>query len=201
MIKTIIFDFGGVLGSEAHTWESNFKEIVSLTGMSPREIQAIFERHWPKLKIGKEKAEPFWKDVATQAKIRVGAKELEKVYSSKISLNKAVLELAENLKKRNFRLAILANESKEWMNIKIKKFHLKSIFDKIYCSAFLGVAKPSTEIFEYVLNDLCVSGENIVFIDNQRNNVRAAKELGIKGILFQNLTQTEKDLGHLLRDS
>ena len=43
MITLVIFDFG-----------------ADLTGLLPTQIAAIFEKHWPKLKIGEEKMTEFW---------------------------------------------------------------------------------------------------------------------------------------------
>ncbi len=197
MIKLIIFDFGGVLGSEAHAWETNFREILDLTGLTPKEIHKILSNHWPNLKTGKEKVAIFWKDVYKQSKNKITKGKLEKIYNSQISINKPVLNLAKQLKDRGFNLVILANASKEWINIKIKKFHLNKIFTKIYSSSSLGFGKPKPEAFTYVLNDLKVKAADVVFIDNQKNNIKTAKKLGIRSILFKNLKQLKKDLSKL----
>jgi len=54
VFKTIIFDYGGVLGSDANEWETTFRKIPQVAELSSQKIQNIFEKHWLKLKLGKE---------------------------------------------------------------------------------------------------------------------------------------------------
>lgn len=194
MIKTIIFDFGGVVGSDANDWETNFSQVQEITGLSSQELNEIFDEHWSSLKIGKGNVGNFWQNVVGKSKKKIEPEELATIYNSKISINTRVLELVKVLKKRGFILIILSNESKEWMDIKIEKFKLDKFFDKIYCSAYLGISKPSIEIFNYVLRDLRIKASKIIFIDNQINNINIAEKLGIKTILYKNVQQLNEQL-------
>ena len=47
------------------------------------------------------------------------------------------------------------------------------------------VMKPDHRIFELALNRFGIKAEETVFIDDNPNNVQAANEVGIQGILFQ----------------
>ena len=56
------------------------------------------------------------------------------------------------------------------------------------------VMKPDHRIFELALDRFGIKAEETVFIDDNPNNVKAANELGIHGILFQSREQLEKEL-------
>ena len=174
MIRTIIFDFGGVLGSDADAWETNFERILEITRISLIQMNQIYKSHSLKLNLGKQELSDLWKVVCKQSKKDIKITNLQKIYESNISINRDVLNLAIELKHKGFNMEILSNESKDGMKIKTKKFNLDKIFSNIYCSAFLGMAKPDQKIFEYALNDLRIGGGEAVFIDDRKENIRSA---------------------------
>ena len=196
--KTIIFDFGGVLGSDADEWTKSFKRIPEMTGLNPDELQDIWRRHWKEVKIGKKELRAVFEDMAMHSKKRVAVSSLEEAYIKGISINQKVLDFAKEIKQKGFDTAILANESKQAMEEKIKRFGLNRLFSKIYCSADLGMAKPNKDIFEYALKDLGKKEQDVIFIDNQEINVEMANSLGIKTIHFKGIGQLKKELTKML---
>lgn len=197
MIKAILFDYGGVLGNDSDAWEKEFVEIPLLTGLSPQKLSSIFEKHWPMLKIGSESVLSFWKDVSNQAPHKTTSTTLNHAYLTHISINNCVLSFAKDLKK-SFITGILSNETKQWMNAKIKIFSLRKVFNPIYCSAMVGIAKPDHRLFLHVLSDLSLNPNEITLIDNQTKNIEVASGLGFHTILYQNPAQLKKDLVSLL---
>lgn len=189
MIKAIIFDYGGVLGSDSHEWDTTFKEIKRLTGLQSEELQGLFKDYWPLLKTGKEKLINFFAEVSKISKKKTTAKKLEKSYLQNVAGLKTIINYTASLKSKGYTLYILANESKEGMETKIRKFGLKKIFTKIYCSANIGIGKPDPRIFKYVLKDAKIKPSETIFIDNQFPNIEVAKKLGIKTIHYENLPQ------------
>lgn len=197
MVKVIAFDFGGVIGSDADEWQTTFIKINKITGLTADELQELFIKHWPDLKVGRGNIENFWTEVAKRSHLDVDPKVLRKIYNENITANGKLLSFCKTLK-RKYKLVILSNNTKDWMDEEIGRFKLNSIFEKIYSSADLGISKPSREIFEYVFRDLGVKPQEIIFIDNQENNIEAAQALGINTILFRNLDQLKKDLSSFL---
>lgn len=119
-----------------------------------------------------------------KAKKNISIDTIENSYLKGITINENVLNIAKELKKKGYKIYILSNEAREWMEYKIRKFKLDKIFEKVYCSAFLGISKPDPEIFKKVLSELKIGPQDILFIDNQEKNIEVAKSLGIKTILF-----------------
>lgn len=197
MIKVIAFDFGGVLGPDADDWNKTFKEIPKLTGLKDKELQNLFESHWPKLKYSQEPMKTLWQLVANKSRKAVDPEKLREIYNKSIYIEKAALKLIKDLRKR-FKVVLLANDSDDDYITKTKKLKLNMIFDKLYCSSQLGISKPNPKIFNYVLEDLGIKPQEALFIDNQENNIKTAKSLGINPILYKNLSQLKKDLAKYL---
>ncbi len=60
----------------------------------------------------------------------------------------------------------------------IKKQYNFADFNKIYLSYELGVQKPDHRIYKYIEEDLNLAPEKILFIDDVKENIIAAKERG-----------------------
>ncbi len=193
-IKYIFFDYGGVFGPNSDDWNDIFSEILDVTGLSLEEMDKIWTRDWPDLKTGKKELSSIWEEARLISKKEVSAERLMKIYEKNIFLYHDVLDFVRGLKQKGYKLVMLSNESKYAMDVKVRKFHLDEIFEKIYCSAYLGMAKPDPEIFRYVLDDLGVSAEEVVFVDNQENNIGSVSKLGIRGVLFKSLEELKKNL-------
>ncbi len=107
--------------------------------------------------------------------------------------NPGTRSLIRGLRKRYF-VAALTNLSPEMFRLWDAKHHLSREFDAFYYSGKYGVRKPEPQIFKIVMRDLGVRGRDIVFIDDNAENINAAKKLGIRGIVFENAAQCEKAL-------
>jgi putative hydrolase of the HAD superfamily len=94
------------------------------------------------------------------------------------------LEILKSLKK-NYRLFLLSNTNiihVEYYNkIIYEKFnlHFSDIFDYIFYSHEIGMRKPDTEVFEYVLKFSQLDSKETLFADDLEINISAAKQAGI----------------------
>ena len=53
------------------------------------------------------------------------------------------------------------------------------LFDKMYLSHEVGLRKPDIEIFEYILTEQKLIGEEVFFIDDSPQHLASAKKIGI----------------------
>ena len=70
-------------------------------------------------------------------------------------------------------------------------------FDEIIVSGKVGRLKPNKDAFQAVLDEYNLTKEECVFLDDQPENIMAAREFGIPSILFKNYYQTRKELHEL----
>ena len=60
------------------------------------------------------------------------------------------------------------------------------------------LCKPDKRIYTELLTKYNLKPEETIFIDDREDNIKAAKELGIHGIIFQNVENTEKEIGYAM---
>ena len=94
-------------------------------------------------------------------------------------------------------LGTLNNES-EALNVhRIDTFSLGSIFPVFFSSCWLGVRKPTQAIYTRVLGMAQTEPERTLFIDDRVQNLKPAASLGMKTIQFQSAEQLRSELSHL----
>jgi putative hydrolase of the HAD superfamily len=67
-------------------------------------------------------------------------------------------------------------------------------FDVLVWSYQLGIAKPDAEIYRHTLERLGTQPEETLFIDDKRENVEAARALGIRSIEYSSVEQLRAEL-------
>lgn len=92
------------------------------------------------------------------------------------------LSQIENLDgSKKFRFLALSNWDKESFAIVRKIFEKElAYFDGMVISADVGTIKPNIEIFEYTMERYHLRPEKCIFIDDQYENIMAAKAFGIE---------------------
>lgn len=108
----------------------------------------------------------------------------------------AVAVLAE-LKSRGVPLYALTNWSADKAPVMYKLFDFVNWFEGVVVSGLIGCAKPGREIYEHLIRTHNIDPHTTVYIDDMRENVDAAVELGFAGIWFRSPDQLRRDLaGH-----
>jgi putative hydrolase of the HAD superfamily len=93
------------------------------------------------------------------------------------------VEIAKTLAK-DYSLAILSNDVKEWSNYLRTKFDLNSLFKIIIISGEVGYRKPDKRIYNILLDRIQSPPSDCVFVDDRSKNLRPGSEIGIKTIRF-----------------
>ena len=94
------------------------------------------------------------------------------------------LHLIKKLK-RNHTIFLLSNTNAIHINAFKKQLGDKKwlefckLFDKMYLSHEVGLRKPDIEIFEYILTEQKLIGEEVFFIDDSPQHIASAKKIGI----------------------
>ncbi len=192
MIKNIIIDFGGVIGTDADTI---FTVVLSKHGIPKESALEIWNKHWDAMANGSEHVESVWKTVKEYT-----TSDINNVigdYHGLIDVNQNMLDLCSEMKKKGYKMGVLANETIEWMNIKREKGKLNDIFDVVYSSADIKFPKPQNEAYLKTLESLNAKPEETLFIDDHERNIKAAEALGMQGLVFKNIVQLKNDLSEI----
>jgi len=109
---------------------------------------------------------------------------------------KKLWDLLPKLKKR-YKLAVINNGNsladKYWK----KKFDF-SIFDEFIVSAKIGIKKPDPKIYLLTCKKLRVRTEHCLFMDDSSENIKTAKKLKMKTILWNNRMDAYKKFTSLI---
>lgn len=107
--------------------------------------------------------------------------------------NETVL-LIKRLTQSGLRQACMSNiDQTHWE--KIQSFpNVDSLFEKRFLSFEHKVVKPNADSFIQMLEFLGCDRDDVVFIDDRKDNVNSARDSGIDGIVFENHAQLLKDL-------
>jgi len=208
-IKSIIFDVGGVLAlprgksllhpQRGHRELGVHEEIAKKLKISVDQWFDSIDTIYSKSIEGKVSEEKIISVISKN--IKVSKKKLTKIiiksYRKKFKQNKKLYKLAFKLKKQKYKIAILSDQwhlSKEALIL--PKYFKK--FDKVVVSCDVGIRKPNMKIYKLILKELKIPAKNCLFIDNQEWNIKPAKKLGMKTILFKDNKKTFKELKKIM---
>jgi len=177
-IKYVILDLGGVLVKIEP--DNFYKKIFQLTGININILKDIKND----ITLGLITPEEAFEKVIKNYKLKISLKEIIDSFVYDYIGNKidGVDEFLSRLKDLDIKISLLSNTNKLHFDYIKKLFNDFKIFDKIYLSYELNLAKPDKRIYEYVLNDLKIPASEIIFIDDTDENIKTALDLGFKAI-------------------
>ncbi len=111
-------------------------------------------------------------------------------------MDNEVFSLIQKLRKR-YRIFALTNHVREFFDFLDRKHGLEGMFGRIFKSYETKLAKPDPRFYEYMLKEIGMKPKECVFIDDRKDNIRTAKELGMRAILHENARTLEKELRKL----
>jgi 2-haloacid dehalogenase len=96
--------------------------------------------------------------------------------------------------KEKYKIYGLTNWSAETIPVAFARFPFFSEFDGIVVSGEEKLIKPDKQIFKVLIDRYDVSAENTIFIDDNAKNIKAAREIGMHAIRFENPDQLKEEL-------
>lgn len=181
MVRAIIFDLYGVLGLNG--WQ-DFKQLHF--GDDPEQ--------WERLrKLGQavDAREASYEQLVEEISRASGAgvREVRQNLES-TKPNVHLLDFIEN-SLHDYRIGVLSNANADVMRGIFTDDNLK-LFDDVVLSVDTGLTKPDETMFELACQRLGVEPKECLFVDDKQSNVDAANRVGLKGLLYRSVTQTER---------
>jgi len=191
-IKAVVFDWGGVLIDDPAVGLVRY--CSKALGVSTEQFAEAHEKYVSEFQKGFISEPEFWKkicndlDISTQKGYSLWGKAFRHVYSPK----EKMFHLATSLKKNSYKTGLLSNTEApavEWFYE-----HHYQMFDVLIFSCNEKTIKPERKIYEVTLTKLGTKPSETVFIDNRRDYIQGAREVGIKAILFKDPSDTLEKL-------
>jgi putative hydrolase of the HAD superfamily len=188
----LLVDYGGVISRQQP--EAAVVAMAELIGLELPVFNERYWRHRPAHDRGVE-AGAYWAIVAGR-ELDHGAtiEELVRIdVASWSHLNQATLEVLREAHDRGVSMSVLSNAPREMAAV-LRVHPAMEIFDQLIFSSEIGVVKPDPAAFAVAVQRLGRPAADVLFIDDRPDNVTAAIEMGLHGLLFTSAEQLSADL-------
>lgn len=198
-VNQVLFDIGGVLGSNGWDREQRASAVAHFA-LDSEDFQYRHEETVGAFESGQITLDEYL-DVTVFWQPRDFSHEEFKKFMLGLSTPwpeslDVVRRLRQNVRGRptRVRMATLNNESRELNEYRIKLFGLCDLFDVFFSSCWLGVRKPTRQIYERVLGMTQADPSRTVFVDDREQNLAPARALGMQAIHFTSAEQLAQSL-------
>lgn len=182
MITTIIFDLGGVLlRTEDQGPRTRLAERLGRT-YEELERQVYGSRE---VMRGEISAETHKKSVLRNLGLPEDyIEEFSDEFWGGDRMDKKLVEFIQGLQ-GDYTTVLLSNAWDDLRPLLVKVWKIAEVFDHIFISAEMGLAKPDPRIYQAVVTELGREPSELVFVDDFIENVQAAREAGWNAVHFR----------------
>ena len=194
MIKNIIFDVGNVLVT--FDWD----DLARKVGFTEDEIELmrieVIGSRWDELDRGvmeERKALAYIKEAIPGMEDKFD--ELWRRIEECIAPYPYTEGWIKGLKNQGFHVYLLSNYPKEmFIRGTVDKLKFANLADGKIISSFVKLVKPDPAIYKCLFETYGLNPEECIFIDDREKNVKAAEELGVRGIIFTGYENANKEI-------
>ena len=183
--NAIIFDLGGVILNIDYRLTIAAFEKLGVKNADLFYSKKVQNPIFDKIEIGEITANYFLDELQKKTN-NAEIKHLESAWNAMLlDLPESRLNHIQKLSK-NYKIFLLSNTNEIHINAFRKKIGEKrwlqfsSLFTKMYLSHEIGFRKPNKEAFQIILDENKLKANNVFFIDDSPQHIKAARSLGIQ---------------------
>lgn len=178
MIKSIIFDFDGVI---VDTEIKKFNDIKKFLA----KYDYYFENDDLKNSMGKKTRliiKENFPDISDEIlnKIIVEKRELEYQRLEEYKLIKGIKDLLSYIQEKNYKIGIVTGSRKKLVRKILGSNKLLNYFEFFVTGEDFDSSKPNPECFELMLDKMKLKPKDVIVIEDSIAGIKAAKSIGIK---------------------
>ncbi|MFX0069638.1 MAG: HAD-IA family hydrolase [Candidatus Hermodarchaeota archaeon] len=200
MIKTLIFDLGGVYFTRgSHIAVERIIDIYDIKDQL--HLREFFRDSYKKegylLRLGLITMEEFERRLISEFNIHEGNVHHIKYlwFGSYVPHYKMDLVI-KRLKEMNLRLVIFSGNIKERIDFLDNRYQFLRFFDDYIFSYDYQKNKNDIEFYKILLEKINCEPTEAIFIDDEKKNIKIAESLGINGILYYYTEQLIDELNN-----
>ena len=198
VVKTVIFDLGGVLSLSGRPVDL----IRRFPDHDPDEVIRVMmgdygsdsDHPWHRLERGEISMDEYRSgigELVAAAGLRMRTPTAEETNQRPGSTfefvrSDAMHQLVHDLRAAGCRTGVLTNNIREFRDRWRELMDFDSLFDTVVDSHEVGLRKPNRAIYELTLERLGSVAHESAFLDDVQSNVDAASRLGMHGVLVEN---------------
>ena len=187
-LKAIIFDAYGTLfdvnsaaekckGKIGDKWE-NFANYWRTTQLEYTWLRSLMNKHKDFWKITEDSLDKSMKKFQIDQNMRNELLDLYKILSPYPETKNTL----EQLKNKNYKIAILSNGTPSLLNGLIEKNNMKIFFDDIFSIEEVGIFKPSSKVYEIPIKKYKIDKREVAFLSSNTWDVCGGGNFGYNSI-------------------
>ncbi len=193
--KAVIFDFGNVIiNIEFQRIYQTFSKLTSKP-IAYIEKRITEEQIFRRYESGQFTDEEFREIIRQTLCFALSDKEVDTAWNAiLLDIPTERIDLINNIRKK-YPVYLLSNTnnihisaSNNYLNEAHGIKNLDVLFDKLYLSYEMGMWKPDTEIYYEVLRSINLEPNQVIFFDDNLQNIESAMAIGMQTILVEPTT-------------
>lgn len=198
MIKAVIFDMDGTMLDTEHVKEEGLKYVgeslnVKIDDQTLTQIRGTNNTRLKEILCNKFEGLDVDKLLDTREKY------VEKYFENyPIETKKGLLELLEFLKNHDYKMAVASSSNLEVIKKYLKKVGVIDYFDIIMGGDLVKNGKPDPEIYSKCIEQLNLSREECIGVEDTANGVLSIHRAGMKPIMIPDLEEPSKEIENLV---
>jgi putative hydrolase of the HAD superfamily len=183
-IDWVLFDVGGVLGTNA--WDREQRaEAVAKYRLDEADFQYRHEEMVGALEAGQVTLDEYLAITVFCEPRSFTVDEFKKfMFAQSVPWPDSIAVARELSRSGSVRLATLNNEGEALNTFRIGLFGLRDIFPTFFTSCWLGVRKPTRQMYTRVLGMTQAEPARTLFIDDRLQNLAPAASLGMQTVHY-----------------
>jgi epoxide hydrolase-like predicted phosphatase len=190
--KAALFDVGGVLIEDPGP--AMVKHFAQRLNVEPKDIQTAMRRCVRSFQQGLISEPEFWRNICRSVNITglIPQTLWGEGFRTACVVRESMVQFVKEVKGRGYRIGVLSNTELP-VAAYLRNIGLFKSFDVVVLSCEVGLVKPDQKIYERAAECLGVALPEAVLIDDRGAFVHAARQAGMRGIVFTSPEQTQKE--------
>ncbi|MBN1778700.1 MAG: HAD hydrolase-like protein [Candidatus Buchananbacteria bacterium] len=196
-IKLVILDGNGIILSRGYP--DTVKALAQKFKISEELLhQVLYKKYFNQAAERKISQKKAWQKSVEDLKLPISWQKLRDWHLGLLKINEPAFEFAKKIR-REYKTIILSKNTRSQMIVIKKRFpQIWSSFDAVINTWELGLPKASKATILLLAQRFKVKPDEIIYADDQKNNLVEAKKMGVKVIYYQNLSQFKKEFYKVL---
>ena len=198
MIKAVIFDMDGTMLDTEHVKEEGLKYVgeslnVKIDDQTLTQIRGTNNKRLKEILCNK------FEGLDVDKLLDRREKYVEKYFENHpIETKKGLIELLEFLKNHDYKMAVASSSNLEVIKKYLKKVGVFDYFDVIIGGDIVTKGKPDPEIYSKCMEQLNLSKEECIGVEDTANAVLSIDRAGMKPIMIPDLEKPSEEIENLV---
>jgi len=182
-IKAVLFDYGGVIADEG--FQNGLRAMAREQGLDENTMMnvarsAVYDSGFI---LGCGTQNEFWQCMREGSGLKGSDAELTQRVLQGFVLRPWMIERVQQLNAQGVITGILSDQS-HWLDWLNERDHFFEFFDPVFNSYYMGKGKRDPDLFADITEQLALSPNEILLVDDMKSNVERAQAAGWQTIHY-----------------